>query len=84
MEVELANALWDLLIGANYCAFLPKWQAFLNQKVEKKEILVVTKDTWDLFYDFVKQTNGKLENFVDDGCWPALIDEFVAFDAASK
>ena len=25
VEVELANGLWDLLIGANKCAFLPKW-----------------------------------------------------------
>lgn len=44
----------------------------------------MTKDTWDLFYDLVKQTRGEIGNFEDDGCWPALIDDFVAFNAGTK
>lgn len=78
VEVELANDLWDLLIGAAKCKFLEQWKTFLNGKVERQELIVVTKDTWDLFYDFVKQTRGDLRNFEDDGTWPTLIDEFVA------
>lgn len=53
----------------------------MNAKFEKKEIIVVTRDTWDLFYDFVKQTRGNLANFEDDGAWPVMIDEFVASQA---
>lgn len=30
VEVELANSLWDLLIGVSKCSFLPKWQDFLR------------------------------------------------------
>jgi len=40
---------------------------------------VVTYDTWDLFYDLVKETNGDLKNFEDHGAWPALIDEFMMY-----
>lgn len=60
VEVELACGLWDLLIGQQKCAFLDKWKAFLNGKVERNEILVVTKDTWDLFYDLNKQCRGNI------------------------
>jgi len=47
--------------------------------VEKKELLVITRDTWDLFFDLVKQTKGDLKNFVDDGAWPSIIDEFILY-----
>ena len=40
--------------GGDGVRFLKAWQQFLNAKVERKEIIVVTRDTWDLFYDFVK------------------------------
>lgn len=40
-------------------------------------IKALPRDTWDLFYELVKTTNGDLKNFVDDGSWPSLIDEFV-------
>ena len=53
VEVESACALWGLLIGNQRCKFLDKWCEFLNDKVQKKELTVVTKDTWDLFYDLV-------------------------------
>ena len=76
VEVESSCALWDLLIGSQRCKFLAKWCEFLNAKVEKKELTVVTKDTWDLFYDLVTQTKGDMQNFEDDGCWPVLIDQF--------
>ena len=76
VEVESAIALWDLLIGKQRCKFLDIWGKFLTDKVTKKELTVVTKDTWDLFYDLVQQTNGNMANFEDDGCWPVLIDQF--------
>ena len=44
---------------------------------EKK--MNVTKDLWNMFLEFTLATNGKIENFVDDGCWPNLIDEFVKY-----
>ena len=43
-------------------------------KHEANELRVITRDTWDLFWDFNKTTRGNLANFEDDGAWPALID----------
>ena len=77
MEVELACDLWDLLMAKRECQFLEAWKQFLMGKYERKEINVVTKDTWELFYDFAKETRGNLANFADDGAWPVMIDEFV-------
>ena len=50
VDVELACALWDLLIGPQ-CGFLEKWKAFCMGKMERNEIRVITKDTWELFWD---------------------------------
>ena len=79
LEVESAIALWELLIGSKKCKFLGKWNDFLNEKLDKKEINTISKDTWDLFYNLVDQTNGDFGFFEDDGCWPVLIDEFNAY-----
>ena len=51
VEVETACALWELFLGKK-CQFLEKWIKFMT--VEKKDLKVVTRDTWDLFYDLVK------------------------------
>ena len=40
---------------------------------------VVTRDTWDLFYDLNQQTNGDLKNFEDDGGWPTTFDSFIEY-----
>jgi len=59
------------------CKFLKQWITFLEER--KKDLQVITRDTWDLFFDLVKQTKGELKNFVDDGAWPSIIDEFIEF-----
>ena len=48
-------------------------------KFERGEIRVITRDTWDLFWDLNQQTSGNFSNFEDDGAWPTIIDEFVDF-----
>ena len=76
VDVDLACDLWDLLIGAK-CQFLAQWKDFVIGKRDRGEQLVVTRDTWDLFFDLVKQTRGNIANFEDDGAWPSMIDQFV-------
>jgi|LauGreDrversion4_2_1035121.scaffolds.fasta_scaffold111866_1 hypothetical protein len=39
----------------------------------------VTKDTWDMFYEMIEQTKGEIQNFIDDGTWPPIIDQFIAY-----
>jgi len=51
-------------------------------KFERNEIKVITRDTWDLFWDLNKQTRGNMSNFEDDGAWPSIIDEFVEYVGA--
>ena len=50
VEVETACALWELFLGKR-CQFLEKWIKFLTE--EKKDNKVITRDTWELFYDLV-------------------------------
>lgn len=75
VDIEAACALWPMLLGSK-CKFLDKWIKFIEQKAEKKEITVMTRDTWDLFLDLAVQTKGEWKNFEDDGAWPVLIDQF--------
>jgi len=56
-----------------------KWKQFLEQKNTKGELLAITRDNWDLFYELNKLTGGDLKNFEDDGGWPTLFDEFIEF-----
>ena len=81
VEIESACALWPMLIG-NRCKFLDKWIKFIEGKAEKKEITVMTRDTWDLFLDLTVQTKGQWSNFEDDGAWPVLIDQFNEYMSA--
>lgn len=76
VQMDMACSLWELFLSKQ-CSFLKQWITFLE--VEKKELLVITRDTWDLFFDLVKQTKGDLKNFVDDGAWPSIIDEFILY-----
>ncbi|KAF7724613.1 hypothetical protein EC973_000857 [Apophysomyces ossiformis] len=39
----------------------------------------ISRDTWNLFYDFVNQPNFNLETHDAEGAWPILIDEFVEY-----
>ena len=77
--IDIAIALWDLFITEQQCQFMGKWKQFLEKKNEKGELLAITRDNWDLFYELHEQTGGDLRNFEDDGGWPTLFDEFIEF-----
>ena len=49
------------------------------EKKESKKLIVVTQDTWQMLYEFIDVTKGEISNYVDDGAWPVLIDEFVIY-----
>lgn len=53
IDIDTAVALWPTLLG-NRCKFMDKWVSFIQEKAEKKEITIMTKDTWDLFFDLVQ------------------------------
>ena len=79
LDIDTAFALWDLFFADGQCQFLDKWTEFLEQKREKEGVQVLSKDTWNEFFDLVTETGGNMNNFEDHGAWPVVIDEFVEF-----
>lgn len=76
IPIESAIALWELFLTGK-CKFLKQWIDFFQ--IEKKDQTVVQKDTWNMLYELVEQTKGDFGNYVDDGAWPVLIDQFNEF-----
>ena len=73
--VEDACGLWPVLLK-NKCNFLDKWCAFITKKNTDGKLNIVTKDLWNMLYEFIESCDGKLEAAEDDGCWPVLLEEF--------
>ena len=81
LQMEMAVDQWNTLLK-DRCRFLNLWIAFLTE--EKKDLKVVTKDTWDMIYELNETTKGDLSAFVDDGSWPPIIDGFIAYFNAKQ
>jgi DCN1-like protein 1/2 len=60
LPLETAIAFWDLLILD--FKYLELWKTFLVEKHGK----AISKDTWNLFYDFIESFNG-FKNHDTDG-----------------
>ncbi len=76
LNIEVAIDLWDLLLSTK-CNFLSVWTEFL--KNEKKDQLVIPKDTWNMLLELIVQTDGNFSSFQDDGTWPPMIDQFTEY-----
>ncbi len=79
-NIETAIALWELFLTEK-CRFMKEWIKFI-QKKEEDGLKAISKDVWEMLYELIDQTDGDIKKFVDDGSWPVLIDEFVAFASA--
>lgn len=44
----------------------------------------VSKDTWNMLLDFLEEIGGDVNNFEEDGPWPVIIDEFVAWEKEKR
>ncbi|KAI8384835.1 Cullin binding-domain-containing protein [Radiomyces spectabilis] len=74
MSLEAAIELWRLLLGDQY-SMLGIWIQFLEENHGK----AISRDTWNLFYEFISQPNLDLTKYDAEGAWPILIDEFVQY-----
>ncbi|KIM24530.1 hypothetical protein M408DRAFT_75899 [Serendipita vermifera MAFF 305830] len=48
------------------------WSEYMNEKGGKG----VSKDTWMMFFDFVRTIDAKFEKYDADAAWPSAIDDF--------
>lgn len=74
LEIDWALAIQEMFFKD--CRFFDKWAQFLREKRDSGRLLVLPRDTWDQFFILVRETRGDMNNFVDDGSWPTLFDEF--------
>lgn len=79
LPCDVAIPMWKLLLDGKY-AKLDTWCEF----VEKKHGKSISKDTWNLFYDFVIGVGIDLNKFDADGAWPVLIDDYVKYLETNK
>ena len=81
LNVQTAIAIWDLMLK-DKCTFLQQWISFIE--IEKKDLVVIQKDTWYMLLELIESTGGDFSKYEDDGAWPVLIDEFQEFYSKSK
>jgi len=74
LDVSTAIAYWSLIFQGKDPR-VPLWIQFLNEQQQRG----VSRDTWNLFFDFLVSTNESYSNYDSEGAWPVLIDEFVEY-----
>lgn len=74
IDKGLATALWGIVIDASKCPLRDKYITYVSDFYKETGI---SKDAWNQSLEFLWETKGDLSNFVDDGSWPLVVDDFV-------
>lgn len=84
LSLENALVFWGMLFSApgiewktKHHDFLDLWKTFLGEKWTRS----VNKDMWNMTLEFAfkSMTDESLSFWNEDGAWPSVIDEFVAW-----
>lgn len=88
LPLETAESFWNLLLphgirgGALRSATttwtvtqLSSWYTFLHETKVKG----VSKDTWNMFIEFLKTVDPQLTAYDEEAAWPSIIDDFVGW-----
>ena len=81
LTADVALALWSLLLPVRWKA-AAEWSAFLAEL--KPPLKVVSKDTWMQLLEFSRSIKADFSNYDDEGAWPTLVDDFVAYAKAKQ
>ncbi|CAO3587018.1 unnamed protein product [Absidia cylindrospora] len=74
MDVEVACALWSILLGGVFGNMVQQFTQFLQ---EIHPVRVINRDQWNSFYEFITTVSEDLSDHDEMAAWPVLFDEFV-------
>ena len=80
LQLDIAVAMWKLLISREKWPHIDAWCQFLENHHRR----AVSKDTWSQFLDFTESADSEFSNHDENGAWPYLIDEFVAWKKSKE
>ena len=89
LPLETALTYWDVLFGPTgqpwvtaSTNWIEMWLEFLKAKWTKS----VNKDMWNQTFEFFQKTlvDETLGFWSEDGAWPGVIDEFVAYSKEKR
>ncbi|KAI8086249.1 potentiating neddylation domain-containing protein [Halteromyces radiatus] len=72
MDVDIALALWTLLLGDKY-KHIPTFIEFMNIS---KPVKVINKDQWSSLLDFIRTVPYDLQDYDSTSSWPVLFDDY--------
>ena len=77
LPLDMAVSLWKLVFSQQEPKTLPRWLNFLQKH---QNIRGISRDTWDMFLNFVDQVGDDLSTYDDTEAWPSLLDDFVEYE----
>lgn len=72
----IAIELWNLVFSKDTPEVLSKWLAYLNLM----QVKGISRDTWNMFYNFTETIYSDFSNYDDSEAWPSLFDDFVEYE----
>eukprot|EP00298_Acanthocystis_sp_HF-20_P004248 c14591_g1_i1.p1 GENE.c14591_g1_i1~~c14591_g1_i1.p1 ORF type:complete len:269 (-),score=88.44 c14591_g1_i1:122-928(-) len=79
LGIETATALWSIILVGRW-KHLDLWNKFVLEQYKHS----ISKDTWTMLYDFIRDVGDDLDKYDAEGAWPVVIDEFVQFAKKTK
>lgn len=76
LPTSIAIELWELVFCKDIPEVLGKWFSYLNFV----EVKGISRDTWNMFYNFTESIASDFSNYDDSEAWPSLFDDFVEFE----
>jgi len=74
VDTPIALTMWGIVLPRHF-KLIDQWKKF----IQKQELKQVSRDLWDMLFEFGKDIKADLSNWEDNGAWPVIVDEFVEF-----